>query len=174
MSDDYDKLYPVWDPDKFTFPGTSIFEQVCVVAFRAVRHAIRKKGGECPCCGQHIQVYQRSIYKRMAKCLIWVVAQYQRSGGEWVSIKDGPLFHGGDNAKLVYWHLLIRNTHTSNLYKPTQLAVDFTHGKVSVPKHAFVYNGKVRGFSQEHVTIKDCLEGDFDLSDIGISAWGLN
>lgn len=163
------ELYPRWDEQAFTLPGTQVFDQVCVVTFATARAATTNKGGSCPCCGQHVQVYRRKVYKLMAKCLIWLVGEYMARGGEWISLKSGPRFRGGDNAKLLYWHLAVRHPEQDDLYKPTQLGVDFVARKVSIPKYAYVYDGRVQGFSPERVCIDECLEGDFVLDDIGIA-----
>lgn len=134
----------------------------------------QKSGGECPCCGQHAQVYRRSIYKRMAKVMLWLVDEFQKTG-EWITLKEGPLFRGGDNAKLAYWNLVqtrtLRRTiegHTrsSGQWMPTPSGIRFAKKKGVVPKYAYVYNGEVVGYSEEMVTIADCLEGDFDYSEI--------
>lgn len=168
----FQELYPTWDPDSFALPGAEVVqEQTCVSAAKAAAEAVSNKGGTCPCCGQHVQVYRRSIYKRMAKCLLWLVAEYQTQGGDWVSLKSGPVFRGGDNAKLSYWRLILRHDEETDLYKPTQIAVDFASRKISLPKYAYVYDGQVQGFSTERVYVDECLEGDFDLSDIGLRPW---
>jgi hypothetical protein len=168
----YKELYPKWNPDAFQMPGTQIVdEQVCVTAFKAGQAAVRHKGGMCPTCGQHVQVYRRSIYKRMAKCLIWLWAQYNENGGDWVSLKEGPIFRGGDNTKLMYWHLMVRHPDEPDRYKPTEIAVKFLKRELEIPKYAYVYNGSVQGFSKLTVSLDDCLEGDFDFSDLGIPAY---
>lgn len=104
----------------------------------------------------------------MAKCLVWLVAEYHRTDGDWVSLKNGPIFRGGDNAKLTYWHLTISSDDAPDLYKPTEIAVDFVAHKISLPKYAYVYDGKVLGFSREKVSIEDCVGKDFDFSSLGI------
>lgn len=167
----YKELYPVWDPDDFEMPGMGIVdEQTCVSALKASRAACRPQGGSCPCCGQHVQIYRRSIYKKMAKCLIWLVAQYHRLGGDWVSLKDGPIFRGGDNAKLSYWHLIFRHEEHQDLYMPTQISTAFVAGEKRLPKYAYVYNGKVQGFSKKKIFISECFDGDFDVGTIGLGA----
>lgn len=164
----YSDLYPRWDSEAFELPGAEIVGAIAPIAFKGAREAVGQKGGACPCCGQHVQVYRRSIYKRMAKCLIWLVSVYT---GDWISLKGGPLFRGGDNAKLSYWHLIKHHPEDSDLYKPTKIGVRFAQRDLRLPKYAYVYDGMVQGFSKEKVNIDDCLEGDFDLSDIGIPAW---
>lgn len=165
-------VYPLFDPDSFELPGSEREgEAVIVVAYEGARAAAGAKGGECACCGQHVQVYRRSIYKRMAKCLIWLATEYTENGQQWVSLKDGPAFRGGDNAKLSYWHLIVRHPTEEDLYKPTQLGVDFVAQRQTIPKYAYVYDGKVQGFSEERVEISECLEGDFNLGDLDIAPW---
>ncbi len=165
-------VYPLFDPDSFELPGSEREgEAVIVVAYQGAREAAAAKGGECACCGQHVQVYRRSIYKRMAKCLIWLATEYTENGQQWVSLKDGPAFRGGDNAKLSYWHLIVRHPTEEDLYKPTQLGMTFVAQRQTIPKYAYVYDGKVQGFSEERVQISECLEGDFNLDDLDIAPW---
>lgn len=167
----YTDLYPLWDPDDFELPGNQLkapllFER----GRRASTQAIGQKGTTCPCCGQHVQVYRRTIYRRMAKTIVWLVAQY-RTSQDWIDFKDGPIFRGGDNAKLLYWHLIVAHPERDNFYKPTQIAEKFVSRTLSIPKYAYVYNGVVKGFGHERVFINDCLEKDFDLAELGITPW---
>ncbi len=163
-----------WDPAAFRFPGKSRPGMLGVhrkqTAFRA---ANEKGGGTCPCCNQHVQVYKRRIYTRMAKVMLWLVEEFERTG-EWVKLKDGPLFRGGDNAKLIYWGLaqtkprrqVQSNKRHSGEWMPTGLGLRFAKGEAKIPEYVYVYNGKVVGYSANVVSISECLEGDFDLEDI--------
>lgn len=161
-----DELYPRWDPDRFTLPGFSGLTQIMAIpATAAARAATRPKGTSCPCCGQHVQVYRRTIYKRMAACLVWLVKEYRKTNN-WVSLKTGPIFRGGDNTKLLYWKLIERHPVTQDLYRPTQVALDFVAHRVTVPKYAYVYDGRVLGFSADRVDIVECFGDGFDFGDI--------
>lgn len=163
-----DSPYNLWNPSKFYLPGAGmVLELTAQSALKAGRGALKNDGTSCPCCGQHVQVYRRSVYARMAECLLWLVQEHYERGGEWVSLKSGPVFRGGDNTKLLYWKLIEKHPVTDDLYRPTQLGKDFAKRKVAIPKYAFVYNGEVQGFSDETVTIVDCCE-NFNFATIGL------
>jgi len=162
---DYNDVYPKFDADTFRLPGEDVEGAMQPPAFLVARLAVDEKGGNCPCCGQHVQVYRRNIYKRMAKCIQWVCNVYT---GEWIDLKDGPTFRGGDNAKLQLWKLIVPHPEKESLYKPTKIAMEFVKNAFSIPKYCYVYDGNALGFSEERVFIKDCLQGDFDMSTIGI------
>ena len=162
---DYHAIYPTFDAEHFRLPGENVVGALQPRAFETARWAVGPKGATCPCCGQHVQVYRRNIYKRMAKCILWMVSVYD---GGWIDLKDGPQFRGGDNVKLAYWKLIIPNEEQESLYKPTQIAIEFVANRFSIPKYCYVYDGRVLGFEEERVYLKDCLGHDFDLRDIGI------
>lgn len=164
----------IWSPEDFTFPGKDRPGLLNVHRKRAAYRAANEKGGgTCPCCGQHVQVYRRRIYTRMAKVMQWLVDEFERTG-DWVKLKDGPLFRGGDNAKLVYWGLaqtkprrsVQTNKRHSGEWMPTALGIRFVKGETQIPEYVHVYNGRVVGYSRSLVSIADCLSGDFDLEDI--------
>jgi hypothetical protein len=164
----------IWDPATFVFPEQRTFGNIAKLQSALAYRAANSKGGtQCTCCGQHVQVYRRRIYKRMAKVLLWLVNEFERSG-DWVVLKDGPLFRGGDNAKLAYWGLVQtrpkreveHNKRNSGEWMPTGLGIKFARSKIRIPEHAFIYNGKVVGFSHAQVSISECLEGDFNLEDL--------
>lgn len=164
--------YNLWDPSRFFLPGAGlVLDLTAASALKAGRGALGKDGISCPCCGQHVQVYRRSVYARMAECLLWLVKEHRARGLEWVSLKSGPVFRGGDNTKLLYWKLIEKHPVTTDLYRPTKLGIDFSQRKVAIPKYAFVYDGKVQGFSEETVTIVDCCE-NFDFGTLGIPETG--
>lgn len=164
----------IWDPEDFAFPDQRTFGAVAKLQKQLAHRAANSKGGTaCPCCSQHVQVYRRRIYKRMAKVLLWLVREFERTG-VWVVLKDGPLFRGGDNAKLAYWGLVQtrprreveHNKRNSGEWMPTGLGMKFAKGKVHIPTYAYIYNGEVVGYSEEQVFIGGCLEGDFNLEDL--------
>lgn len=175
MKDADDILFSVkWDPDTFRFPGRSVSGPLPVHRKRAAfRAANQKNGSACPCCDQHVQVYRRNIYQRMGKVLLWLVDEFERTG-EWVKLKDGPLFRGGDNAKLAYWGLVQtrarreteHNKRSSGEWMPTGLGLSFAKQRVRIPKYAYIYNGKVVGYSEEMASISECLDGDFNYEDL--------
>lgn len=164
---DFIPVFPRFDPDTFQLPGAGVEHTVNSAAYRGARLAVETKGAQCECCGQTVKVYRRSIYKHMARCLIWLVTRYAENGQEWVNLKEGPVFRGGDNTKLAYWSLMVPHpTVDENLYKPTQLGVDFVVKGATVPRYAYVYDGRVYGFSQEQRGIAQCLRGGFNKDEL--------
>lgn len=172
----YVPVFPRFDPDTFMLAG-SLRAGVSLsdAAYRGARLAVGAKGASCECCGQTVKVYRRSIYKHMARCLIWLVTEYAHNGQQWVNLKEGPVFRGGDNTKLAYWGLIVPHpTVDENLYKPTQLGVDFVIYQAPVPRYAYVYDGRVYGFSQEQRDISACIKGGgFNETELteAIEAW---
>ncbi len=170
------QVFPRFDPDTFMLTGYLGGDVLLRdAAYRGARLAVETKGGSCECCGQTVKVYRRSIYKHMARCLIWLVTEYAHNGQEWVNLKEGPVFRGGDNTKLAYWGLMVAHpTVEENLYKPTELGVDFVIHKATVPRYAYVYDGRVYGFSQEQRGIAECLKGGgFNKDELieAVAAW---
>lgn len=164
---DYHEVYPSFDPEKFSLPGENVLGALQPQAFETARLAVTPKGSRCPCCGQHVQLYRRQVYKRMAKCILWLCSVY---AGDWVNLKDGPVFRGGDNVKLLYWKLIVAHPDKESLYKPTNIAMAFIRNEFAIPKYCYVYNSMVMGFGEERIYINDCLERDFDMNELGIPA----
>lgn len=167
-----------WDPEQFRFPGPNRVGMLGMHRKQAAyRVAHEKKGTTCPCCGRLARISKRRIYKRMAKVMLWLSREFERTG-DWVVLKEGPLFRGGDNAKLALWHLVQtrpkreveKNKRNSGEWMPTAFGLRFAKGEVKVPKFVYVYNNTILGYSESWVLLSDCLEGDFNLEDIYIDA----
>jgi hypothetical protein len=53
----------------------------------------------------------------------------------------------------------------SGIWRATKRGVLFAQNRLQVPKKVYTYNAEVEGFSEELVTIKDCV-GSFDYSAV--------
>ena len=117
-------------------------------------------GIDCPVCGSHVQMYRRKIYPKMAKWLRWLVDRFDNTEHMWIDAHGSPI-RGGDYAKLLYWGLVKRardeGSGQAGLWQPTPRGCSFARGNLSVAKYAFVYLGKVEGFSDEKIVIGDIL-----------------
>ena len=63
-------------------------------------------GTRCPCCGQYVKLYKRSITATMAWTLL---RMYRSSLLDWVHVPTLLRARGrlsGDHAKLAYWGLI--------------------------------------------------------------------
>lgn len=133
-------------------------------------------GTTCPCCGQTCKLYARSIHTDMAKWLIYLVKEFERTA-TWVDVKTSAV-RGGDYAKLVYWGLIERQSDyyriqsatagRTGLWKPTETGVLFARGEISTNKYAYVFDDTVYRYSAETITIHEALGREFSFDEV----WG--
>lgn len=140
---------------------------------RAVwRTVIEDEGGHCPCCDRWGKVYPRSLNETMARSLVWLA--HNSANGDWVDVpRRAPrwLVRSNQLPTLRWWGLVERldtedkaKKH-SGLWRATPRGVMFAQNRLQVPKKVYTYNAEVEGFSEELVTIKDCIE-QFDYSAV--------
>jgi len=134
-----------------------------------------EKGVDCPCCNQLAKVYTRKLYASMAAALLFFYKNFEST--EWHSkaqliARSGSLattFGGGDFAKLAYWGLIDDDDpakRTSGLWQITGRGGRFVRREITVPSHIRLYDGKCLGFSEEQVTIDQCLGKKFNYSEL--------
>lgn len=134
----------------------------------------RDDGCVCPVCDQFVKVYKRLLNSTMARQLI---VAWNKNGDRWFHTRDVVLegsAGAGDFAKLENWGLISPRDHekgdqgkrTSGLWCITQKGAGFIHGHVQVPSHALIYNNELLGFTQDMVTIQDCLGKHFDYNEL--------
>ena len=138
----------------------------------------RFEGVVCPCCEQYAKVYKRTITASMALWLIWLVQSYRREK-RWYHVREClPFFarskkaagtaYTGDYAKLLHWGLLrqcteeVEGKKSSGLWKPTRKGYRFALGRITVPRHAYLYDGHCIELSGPAITITDALGTKFD------------
>jgi len=133
----------------------------------------RLKQGEktdCPCCGRHAQMYARNLHHNAAKKLV----QLYRFGGQFDYVHTSSLIDdgetgAGDFSKAKYWKLIEEaennweHKRTSGNWRLTDKGVRFVLGNETIPRQVMIFDDRVFGFSEDHVTIHDCLaSGGFD------------
>lgn len=125
-------------------------------------------GDHCPLCGQHAKMYKRKINAGMARSLIHM---YRSAGTGWIHVKlIGAASR--EEGKLAYWGLVEEQKGSglhggrAGYWRVTDKGRAFLQGQLTVPKYAKVYDGKVRGFEGDPVTIKDALGTKFDYNDL--------
>ncbi len=119
---------------------------------------------DCPCCGQRVGLHKRTIYRRVAKWLVWLVDTYKSDPGwkQW-NASGSPLQNGGDVAKLALWGLVESFKDNSGLWRPTLLGISFAQGAHRVPTYCIVYNRRVLSWSTSEIDIQDALQVAFNL-----------
>lgn len=132
---------------------------------KAFLRANKDKGATCPCCGQMVKIYRRTINKGMAIALLSLYKAPKTPEG-WVDIKALDV-RGGDYAKLRYWALVEQRRNTdakkkwSGMWRLTQLGMKFTMDRARVPKYARVYNQKFLGLAGDDVGIREVSNFDY-------------
>lgn len=137
-----------------------------------------RSGTKCPCCGQHVKMYRRSINSTMAKALLIF---YKRTCGSnrffhlYDIFKDekDPTVYRGDFAKLRFWGLIEEllsekdpSKKSMGNWKITPAGIEFVLGKRKVAKYAFVYNNTVEGFGTDMISVSDALKTPFDYRSV--------
>jgi hypothetical protein len=138
----------------------------------AWREAIEGDGGHCPCCDRWGKIYPRSLNVTMARSLIWLA--HHSANWDWVDVpKSAPrwLVRSNQLPTLRWWGLVERHGNDdptkrhSGLWRVTERGDLFAQNRLQVPKKVYTYNADVKSFSDELITIRDCVES-FDYSAV--------
>lgn len=132
-----------------------------------------EEGAECPCCGQFVKSYKRSISGAMAYGLLLVYKE-QGESDSWVdttTLFQQRMF--ADFAKLRFWKLIEKldgeradGSRRIGLWRLTEEGKLFVKEQIRVPKYAVVYNNKWLDYEGEPVSIRNCLGKKFDYAEI--------
>jgi len=142
-----------------------------------------EKGISCPCCGQFVKRYGRSITSSMAYGLILLHKYFVKNPSEeWLHVSSyfsdlnipSPVKQGmGDFAKLKYWGFIESapehrddGSPRNGYWKITESGKMFAFGEMSVPSKIFLYDSKVVGIGENMMTIRDALRKKFDYSEL--------
>jgi hypothetical protein len=138
-------------------------------------------GVTCPCCGQRVKVYRRTITSAMALALILIERRARAHNNEWFHVPSylsatthGAAARGGDWSKLRYWGMLQQlgdvrpdGSTRTGMWRMTDMGVDFVHERISVPKVVLVYNQTLLGHdSAQWVTIREALTAPFNYDEL--------
>jgi len=138
-----------------------------------------RNGVACPCCGQFVKKYSRSITGAMAVGLIHI---YKKDTFSFIHVenylKDIPNLPAsirGDISKLRFWGLIQKESgiradgsSRNGFYKITHKGAEFVEGRFKVHKHIFLYNNKFLGedLNSPLITITQCLGKKFDYQEL--------
>ncbi len=126
------------------------------------------RGAFCPCCQRTARRYPRKLHAEMAAFLVRLVKAYEKEK-RWHHLRE--VIPGGeevpkastDGAYLTAWGLVKRHPDRAGFYRPTPGGTAFVRGRTSVPRIAWIYDGRASHFSNEMVTIRQALTEQFDL-----------
>lgn len=131
-----------------------------------------ERGAKCPCCTQFTKVYRRKVNAAMARALILMWKEGDLGRRLYVHVPSIDPTRGGDVAKMEYWGLIeeeraIRiDGGRAGYWRVTRRGEDWIEGKVTIPKYARVYDGKLLSLSGPAVGIHEALGDWFRLDDL--------
>lgn len=128
------------------------------------------EGVDCPCCGQLVRRWKIALNANMARFLISLVREYERTG-TWVHYQQCN-FVGRDYPHLEKWGLMESATNTdeakrtSGLWRPTPRGMAFAYNQTTVASHAYIYNKKLLDFSADLISVIQALGKHFDYQEL--------
>lgn len=135
-----------------------------------------KVGTGCPCCGQFVKEYKRSISGAMAYALILIWRMNRKNQRNFFhvekhfkEIKGLSASVRGDFAKLKHWGLIEKLDHddvdgsrAGGYYRITPEGISFIKNEITVPKYALMYNNDCNGFEGDDINIHSALKNKFN------------
>lgn len=141
-------------------------------------------GCHCPCCGQNVKLYRRSINAGLALFLIQFNKVWECKTGderlEGVHVSEiigTNMVINGKNCShystLMHWGLIQRvfksdheKVRTSGYWRLTDEGAAFVQNKLRVPKYVMTFDGTVESCSDNVLSIEECLGKDFDYREL--------
>lgn len=127
------------------------------------------KGGTCPVCEQHVQVYRRKLNSGMARSLIQM---YRAGGRDYIHLPTTIGARSREEGKLRYWGLVEEapvereDGGRAGYWRVSAVGELFVLGQTKVYSHARVYNGKCLGLVGDMISIQDALGSRFDYREL--------
>lgn len=135
------------------------------------RATIENDGGYCPCCDKWGKISPFPMTEIMALGLLWMSRAPTDEWG-WVSTPlHAPrwMLRGKSFTTMHRWGLIEQAQRSEDparkrdgLWRVTDKGRNFIAGEFTIPKKVYIYNNQVEGFSEEHVSFKDCFGKHFD------------
>lgn len=131
-------------------------------------------GASCPCCGQHVQRYRRTINAASAAMLILAHGRHGMRPFHQPALEKWAGFTAGDWAKLRYWNLIEeRDELVDDDHKPragwwavTIEGVRFLEGRATAPRYTIVFDGQPLRHEGEDIGIEHALGTRYDYREL--------
>lgn len=142
------------------------------------QQVIKGEGGRCPCCQRWGKIYLRKINNSMARSLIWLCNTPLNEAG-WVDIpRTAPrwLVRTNQLPTLRWWDLVERHVagdkkvKHSGFWRPTGKGKAFVEGLIKMPVGVWTYDATVVKYTDEMVSIKECLDEDFSYEEVMVTS----
>jgi len=145
-----------------------------VERLRAEVQAGLDDGTICPCCDKYVRRYRRKLNASMARSLIWLVRESERSPDGWVDVPSRAprwLVRTNQLATVRLWGFIERaktneDVKHSGQWRPTPEGVRFAYDRTTAPEAVVTYNGDPVGFEGSQVSIADALGRKFSYFEL--------
>lgn len=138
-----------------------------------------EQGVDCPCCGQHVQLYDYKLFATSARALILLYRLTKERPDEYFHISEYAEADRGKSraphfAELRFWGLISKQSNTdpakksSGYWKITTKGKEFVDGTITVPSRILVYNNRFKGFSDKStdIDINEALGNKFNFAEL--------
>lgn len=138
-----------------------------------------KEGTDCPCCGQHVQLYDYKLFATSAFALMKLYSLSEERPDIYFHISEYAEASKGSPraphfAELRFWGLISKQENSDPTKKSsgywciTQKGREFVEGKILLPSRILVYNNKFQGFSDKasSIPIQEALGNKFDYAEL--------
>jgi len=138
-------------------------------------------GVTCPCCGQYVRRYRRTITSGMARALIMMRNASRDNRGQWLNVlpvlDESPdaVRLRADYTKLRFWGLIDNKearrkdgSKRVGVWKVTPLGYAFAEGLAWIPKYRTIQNNELidEDDTGGQVNIAEALGAEFNYAEI--------
>jgi hypothetical protein len=120
----------------------------------------------CPCCGQRVRVWKKTLISTAVASLVQLVRQYQ---GEAIHHDQFTVLLKDRNfSQLKLWGLIAsaanddQSKRSSGRWHPTDKGIEFAVERRVVPKYVITRSNRVLRFEGPFVGVREALGGRFD------------
>lgn len=137
------------------------------------KQVIKGEGGRCPCCRRWGKINGYQINSTQVRGMIWMLRRFRKN--QWIELAKAPKFilRSKSLATLHHWELLENkpkqddeDKRSSGFWRLTQKGRDFLRLKITLPKHAFVFDNTLIKFSKQHVDAVQALGKKFSYEEL--------
>lgn len=132
-----------------------------------------EEGCACPCCGQFVKRYTYNLNRSVGLTLIKIFTLH-KNHDVWVHVNTEIRPESGGYFSIAkHWGLIVQrekeetdDKRVSGYWAITAKGRKFIVGEITVPKAVEMFDGRVLKFSDEQITIQQCLGDEFSYKQL--------
>lgn len=130
-----------------------------------------QEGATCPCCKQYVKCYHLKVPGTAVRDLINLYRK-THGGRGYLHVNEFANLVARSFAKLEFWGLIESKENeddkkrTSGMWTLTEKGRQFVRNDITIPKYAYLYNGRLVKFGEEQVGIEEAVGHKFDYQEL--------